>query len=620
MSVLKVKDADGNWVGVTAIKGDRGDSGFSPKVAVNTNTSSTYKLRITTEDRDFITPNLKGQGGANGFGNTNAELGTVVNYKKFDGNCIPPYNGDMPPLPCFRGTTIYEFDHEVTMLIYAGEPDSNGNYNVENYVSFTGSKIEVPTYANGFLTDYVIYNAVPKKSWDTWENPNLLNILPPDDPSFALGSSTMQTYLLPNLKAGGNRFKGGDAYIDYTRHKNGLNKYETRDGDYDMAVYYRKDFPFALDEPFMFSAWDTKENTFRNPVEIPYPSEAWNVKMNDMPRFKVCTDCTINGLALEGCGPEKFWGNTELMTHATAEKEKIGNREYDFVIADPKRVNKYLAEYNAQPIAPAMYVGLEKSTNYTIESTAGDCAIVLSPNIPNVHVTKSNQLCYPSTVKTATVKKKTAQEIGEPSGGLGGGTVSGKGSSKLESGSVIYYDVVNESTDPVGTMDIPTALSCPNVYLKRGEKYTFYVNNDDDMFGIWICCHQEEDYAGIKIVKGVEPYSALMSERIASGATKFNVKVRHDSDPEDILAEYNVKLSDTTEPTDYCRLLTNNTIKNYRLDDFSMEGHDHKVADITDMEERLIELKVPKMILGTSTLVDGESELPENNFYFVYEE
>ena len=628
MSVLKIKDASGNWVGVTAIQGEKGESGHSPRITVNTNTSNTYKLRVTTEDKDFITPNLKGQGGTSG-GSVNPEVGIIDNYKDFDGENIPPYNMDLPPLPCYEGGTRYAFERPVTMLIYTGEQDENGNYDIDQYLTIEAElnednglyEVSVPTAESAYLTDYVIYNPIPKKDWDTWENPNLVNILDVDDAKIGyVNSMDGSPYSLPNCKF--STFNSGDAWITYKKYQDAIGNPQIKAGDYSIAVYNRTDFPFILDEPVQFCAWDADEQVFSLPVTVPYPSDQWNEKMNALKNFAVGRDYCIDGdLYLGCCGEVEGWGNSKLMRIAESIQEgnALEGREYDLVIANPNKVNNKLAEHCATPIAPAMYVGLKALKNYTIETTAGDCAIILPGNISKKFITKSTELCYPASIKTVTVKKTQAQEVGSTSSGVGGGTVTG--SSKLENGSVLYYDVVDTSADPVGTIEVPTAISCANVYLKRGESYTFQVEDEDEMYGIWVMCLEEEDYKGIKIVEGIEPYSVLMSERMASGATKFNVKVYADRyDDNEIMAEYNIKLADNTTSEDYCRFLTNCTIKHFDLDDFTMVGHKHSVSEMTDIEERLTELHVPTMRLSTSTLVDGESELAENTFYFVYEE
>lgn len=643
MSILKIKNANGEWQGVTAVKGDKGDNGVSPQIVVSVNNSNTYKLRVTTEDKEFITPNLKGEGGL-GNGNVNPELGTIDNYCDFDGENIPPYNMDMPPLPIFRGGARYAFERPVTMRVYNGDKDANGNYDIDKYMTFESElnkdtglyECVVLAEDNGFLTDYVIYNPIPKKEWDTWENPNIVNVLPVTSYKIHYELSSGSYAMLPNNKFknknGTDIYESGDAYIDYTRWVNVLGKPYTKAGDYAMAVYRREDFPFILDEPVKFWAYDSKGKKYNeNPVEIPYynddgsyPGAAWNEKVNNVTCFKVGADHTVDGMNLNCCDDDSdFWGNAVLMNKATniVENNLLETREYDWVIANPNAINNYLAEHNAKPLAPAMYVGLAANHNYTIETTAGNCAIVLPTNNTNKFITKEIQVQYPSTIVTYKVTTNDANDFADANigstttGSVGAGAVTGGG--KLSNGATMYFNVVDDSGDPSCMMEVPCALSCPNKYLNRGESYTFYVDDDAAMYGIWVLCESEDDYKGIKIVEGVEPYSLLMEERMASGATKFNLKVYTEKfDRDDIKAEYNIKLCDNTTEDSYCRFLNNNTIKHYDLDVFTMVGHTHTVDEITDVES----LNIPKMRLGTSTMIDGETELPENTFYFVYEE
>lgn len=643
MSVLKIKDAEGNWVGVTAIKGERGDAGVSPLINVNTNTDSTYKLRIVTEDKEFITPNLKGQGGAGGSGNISSTLGTIDNYKEFEGKNIPVYKSNMPPLQCFEGGTTYKFDHEVTMLVYDGGIDENGNTNIDDYKSYTGTEIFVPTNTTGFLTDYVIYNAAPKQPWDTWENPNIVNMLEYNDPKFFRWFYEREVPTIwkgmyaklgdvPNLKIDdysgyyvGCPFDSGDAYITYktTQLTDSLENVDKKESAF-VGVYRAADFPFVLDEPIKFCEYDKKLKEYSEPVEIPYPSVQFD-NMKDMyPQFKKGKEHTLQGLYLLCCDEKgETPGVDTLMKLAEEEaEERVTDRCYEMVIASQYEIDSNLHEHKAKPICPAMYIGLAPLKNYTIETLAGDCAIVLSKNDTKYHVTKETTVLYPTTTKTVEVRTDTAQQVGGSAGGGGaiGGTATGPG---LGNGVVISYDYIDTTQDPLGKAEIPCALSCPEIYLRKGESYTFQVEDEDEMYGIWVCCWQEEDYAGIKVVEGIEPYSLLMEERMASGATKFNVKTYWtptflEVDSNEIMQEFNIKLCDNTTENDYCRFLTNDTIKHFDLDDFTMVGHQHKLSDVSDLQE--LKDTIPKMVLSLTTLIDGESELPENTFHFVYEE
>lgn len=660
MSVLKIKDGEGNWVGVTAIKGDKGDAGTSPVINVSTNTSTTYKLRVITEDRDFVTPNLKGQGGS-GSGSASSELGTIANYKDFDGINIPAYNMDMPPLACYEGGTTYVFDREVTMLVYDGTFDENGNTDIDKYVSYTGTEIFVPTMYTGQLTDYLIYNPVPKKEWDTWENPNIVKFISPHDSRLFNYDLTNQEdgwfderyrwAHIPNLKlipksndpelVKVTPFKSGEAVICKQEKWNSLlGKYESDKGNYNIAVYNRADFPFILDEPVVMKNYDKELKEFTGAVTIEYPSVQWDNLKDEYPKFRKGIDYTLDDMRLDACAirddgkPVVVDSNERLMQLALEEKEELAkanvagagyNRCYDMVVAQQSYVEKHLSDFGAKPVAPAMFIGLEPLKNYTIETTASDCAIILTNNINNRHITKRNTVMYPTQQATINAAKKQVQEIGSSWGGLGGGVVTG--GNKLTNGTVLTYEMVDTTADPECELEIPCAMSIPKIYLKKGDSYTFQVEDEDVMYGIWVFCWQEEDYQGIKVVEGIEPYSVLMAERMASGATKFNIKSywtpdesAYAVDRNQIMQEFNVKLCDNTTENDYCRYLSSDTIKNYDLDVFSMEGHKHNIGSLNGVDDFVEELRVPKMQLGTSTLVDGESELAENTFYFVYEE
>lgn len=58
---MKYRDINGIWREIGA--GPKGDPGFTPIITVKQNTSSIYKLEITTEDGTIVTPNLRGAGG-----------------------------------------------------------------------------------------------------------------------------------------------------------------------------------------------------------------------------------------------------------------------------------------------------------------------------------------------------------------------------------------------------------------------------------------------------------------------------------------------------------------------------------------------------------------------------
>jgi hypothetical protein len=272
-----------------------------------------------------------------------------------------------------------------------------------------------------------------------------------------------------------------------------------------------------------------------------------------------------------------------------------------------------------------MYVGLEPGKNYTIETLSGDCGLML-PNLLGTktsgYVSKITKVCYPTTSKDIYVSKGYVQEVGGNHGGIASSITGGN---KLETGTTISYEHIDTKEYPEYMIDIPCLYSCPAVYLNKGESYTFTVDDDYNMYGLYIGCWDEADYQGIKIVEGVEPYSLLMAERLASGATKFNVKVYYtpgehwlNVDDNIIQAEYNIRLAENTSGNDYCRYLTNDIIRHYDLDEFTMTGHQHTLESISDLDD--LKATIPKMVLSTSRLVDGNSPLEENTFWFVYEE
>ena len=549
----------------------------------------------------------------------------------------------MPPLQCFEGGTTYVFDHEVTMLVYDGGIDENGNTNIDDYISYTGTEIFVPTLKTGYLTDYVIYNAAPKQPWDTWENPNIINVLEANDPKFwkwydsVVGDNRAgyrKIANLPNLKISKynlqtieNPFDNGDAYISYSSDlfkEKDYSTMELKKNHCDVAVYASADFPFVLDEPIKFCEYDTDTKEYSNPVEIPYPSKEFDNMVDTYSQFKRGVEHTLEGLYLDCCDEKgEIPGTRHLMSLAEKEAEERENdRCYEMVIATQTAIDAHLYEHKAKPLCPAMYIGLEPLKNYTIESLAGDCGIVFSKNITKKHITKESHILYPTTTKTVQVNTSTATQVGGTGSGTGsvGGTSTGPG---LGNGVVVSYDYIDTTKDPLGKAEIPCGLSCPNLYLKKGESYTFQVEDEDQHYGIWVCCWQEEDYQGVKVVEGIEPYSLLMEERMASGATKFNIKTywtptEKSVDENEIMQEFNIRLCDNTAATDYCRYLTSDTIKSFDLDDFTMVGHEHKLSDVSDLDD--LKNTIPKMVLSLNTLIDGESELPENTFYFVYEE
>lgn len=68
--ILRVRGEDGPWQGIPAIKGDPGDPGFSPTVAV-TDIEGGHRVTITDEDGDHVFDVMDGQGGGGGTGDHN---------------------------------------------------------------------------------------------------------------------------------------------------------------------------------------------------------------------------------------------------------------------------------------------------------------------------------------------------------------------------------------------------------------------------------------------------------------------------------------------------------------------------------------------------------------------
>ena len=74
---FEIKNGEQGLQGEQGIQGVKGEDGFTPSITENTKTSTEYTLKITNEDGDTITPNLKGSGG-----------GTDVSYDSADEELI----------------------------------------------------------------------------------------------------------------------------------------------------------------------------------------------------------------------------------------------------------------------------------------------------------------------------------------------------------------------------------------------------------------------------------------------------------------------------------------------------------------------------------------------------
>ena len=67
MSALKIKDAQGNWVGVPSIKGDKGDrgeQGISPTITITPITGG-HRITITDADGEHSADLMDGTGNVN---------------------------------------------------------------------------------------------------------------------------------------------------------------------------------------------------------------------------------------------------------------------------------------------------------------------------------------------------------------------------------------------------------------------------------------------------------------------------------------------------------------------------------------------------------------------------
>jgi len=61
-------------------QGEQGEPGVSPEITVEESTASSYKLRIKTDDDEFVTPNLKGSGGSGGIDVSVSEESLIFTY------------------------------------------------------------------------------------------------------------------------------------------------------------------------------------------------------------------------------------------------------------------------------------------------------------------------------------------------------------------------------------------------------------------------------------------------------------------------------------------------------------------------------------------------------------
>lgn len=642
MSILKIKNEKGEWQGVTSIKGEKGDPGVSPDITVAKNDRDTYKLRINTKDRMFTTPNLKGDR-AMDIGNTDGELGVIDNWYDWEGHRVTPALSELPQLPRLESfPTRYCFDHDVVMYTMDGEPNEKGICSIEDYTRHEGSVITVPPNGQEFLTDYVIYNARPKYPWDTWEERQLMKR------TNRLG--------FPNMAAGWDRDKE-----KYT----GTCPFTPGDWNYiDCFMYDAADIPSVWENGLMYYGRPTGvgNNTSEgiggiHDSEIPN-GQKMDLDINSSPFRNLVMTAPLMKKGLwwnfdqiaEGncCGEQEDWGITKILHHIDIQEQKTKEnpREFGCVLiagGDIKKASDYNG-YNMFKEAEGhrgIVVALKPNVNYTIESMNGPVAII-SPNTgmsayyghenicnsSDYYVTKSTRDLFESKVETITVQRRTETTV------VGADTSSGTGKvpvgqDKVLGTQLMYY--VNDDPAYVGRAEVPAICRVPNKVIEKGENFTFRigqhnpidwgVNNYGRTWGVYLFCWNEEDYAGIKITEGVEPYSVINAERIAAGATKMKLNVKFGSGDDELVDydtnyyEYNIRLNDTTEDNGYVRYLTNECKKSYDLDEFSLVGHHHSINDLDDVAD----LHIPTMELSTVALADGVSPLEENHYYFVYE-
>ena len=636
MSILKIKNEKGEWQGVTSIKGEKGDPGVSPDITVAKNDRDTYKLRINTKDRMFTTPNLKGDR-AQDIGNTDGELGVIDNWYDWEGHRVTPALTELPQLPRLETfPTRYCFDHDVVMYTMDGEPNEKGICSIEDYTRHEGSVITVQPNGQEYLTDYVIYNARPKYPWDTWEERQLMK--------------RENRRGFPNM---------------YATDANGNCPFEVGEWNYiDCFMFDAADIPTVWENGLMYYgrpdgiASDTDQGGINGEVaEIPN-GQSMELDIDTPPLKNLVTTApemkkglwfNFDQLA-EGncCGEEEDWGITKILNHVSVQEEKTqaNPREFGCVLIGDGDIKKATDcdGYNMFKEAEShrgIVVALEPGINYTIESLNGPVAIV-SPNtgmtayydhedicgMYDYYVTKVKKDLYETKVETITVSRREESQI------VGADTTSAQGKvpvgqDKVLGTTLMYY--VNTDPSYVGRAEVPAICRVPNKVIEKGENFTFRIGSSNPVdtnwrdagatHGVYLFCWNEEDYAGIKITEGTEPYSVINAERIAAGATKMKLNVKFGSGDDELddggiaYYEYNIRLADTTEDNGYVRYLTNECKKSYDLDEFSLVGHHHSINDLDDVED----LRIPTMELSTVTLADGVSPLEENHFHFVYE-
>ena len=631
MSILKIKNEKGEWQGVTSVKGEKGEPGISPDITVAKNDKNTYKLRINTKERQFTTPNLKGDAAAS-IGNTDGELGRIDNWYEWEGHRVTPANGDLPALPRLEThNTRYCFDHDVVMYTMDGLPNDKGICSFEDYTRHEGSVITVPPNGQETLTDYVIYNARPKYEWDTWDDKQLMK------KERRLG--------FPNMAA---------------RTPNGDCPFTPGDWNWiDVKMYDAADIPAVADTGLLYFGKapgigeDNEEGVVGDAPEIP-DGQLMELDretppllglISVAPRMKTGIWMTFDQDA-EGncCGEDYQWGISRILERIHEHDQAVQDhpREMGCVLVCDGDLQKATdcEDYNVFKEAQGcrgIAVALNPNTNYTIESLNGPVAILASStSITSYHgesmcyhpyVTKVKTDLFETRVETVTVSKGNEATI------VGANTIEPTGKvatsqDKIFGTRLMYY--TNDKPAYVGRAEVPAVCRTPHKVIDKDESFTFRTGTTynggfmgNPHYGVYLFCWNEEDYAGIKITEGIEKYSDVNAERIAAGATKMKMSVKFGNpNDETILGnddinyyEYNIRLSDTTDDNGYVRYLTNECKKSYDLDEFSLVGHHHTVDEI----DNIADLKIPTMEISVETLVDGVSPLEENHYYFVVE-
>lgn len=623
MSILKIKNEQGEWQGITSVKGEKGDQGVSPDIVVSQNDRKGYKLTIDTKYRKFTTPNLRADASAY-IGNTDGELGMIDNWYEPEGHRVTPALSALPQLPRLPSdyVTRYCFDHPVVMYTMEGEANDKDIFSWEDYERHEGSEIVVEPNGQDYLNDYIIYDARPKYEWDTWEDKQLMEKVNGYPDMMANWDKSNDKYIHPGCPFTPGQWNWIDAYmID------------------------AKEVPAVCDTGLLNYGTPRDDGTFGEGTRMeldPQTPPLYNL-IRTAPGMKNGIWMTIAQNA-EGncCGEENAWGISKILYHVNkqAEWRESHPAEMNMVLVSEGDIAKANDADGNNMFKTAekhrgIMVALSPSKYYTIESLNGQVAI-FSPcagftnytgDEPNLgkYVTKVKKDLYETKVETITISRREETQI------VGAETTGSQGKvpvcqDKVLGTTLMYY--VNDNPNYVGRAEVPAILRTPQKVINKGESCTFRIGNTYQPFapnywGVYLFCWNEEDYAGIKITEGIEPYSVIESERIASGATKFNMKVCFGDDndglgdPDAPIYEWNIRLVDTTEDGGYVRYATNEIKKSYDLDEFSLVGHHHELADIDDLQN-LVDT-IPVMELSTQTLSDGASPLEENHFYFVYE-